>query len=709
MRTNRFTSVAAAMGMAVALAAPTSAQSTLHVDDDAAPGGNGQTWAASYRFLQDALASAADSGGAVTAIRVGQGIYTPDRDEANPDGTGDREETFQLINGLALMGGYAGLGAADPDERDIELYETILSGDLLGDDIPSYPFNNSENSYHVVTIMGTDDPAVDGLTVRAGNADGSLFPHESGGGVFLESSSATLSNCNIAGNFAINRGAGIYTAGGGLSLTDCVIRENRIEVWGPGTVPLGGGLFSDGSIATLENCTFVENVALKGMPHSGTSGFGGGLYNKNGSLSMINCTFSGNWAAIGGGLHNQESDAVVSDCRFTGNSGGGMFNDDSSPTVINCSFSGNDTSSVFGAGMSNLDSSPMVADCTFAANRGPGMYNAGANPTVIGCAFVGNVGVSGCKAGFCPGGGGMQNIHSSPTVVNCIFIGNRSDYGAGGMLNEHASDSTVVNCIFIGNLVDYYGSAMFNVYSSPTLTNCTIVDNVGALAAVVSAGDEYWGLSNPTVSNCVVRGSGPDQILDMILFGEKLFAETTVRYSDVEGGFAGVGNIDANPMFIREPDGGGDGYGDDPWTADVDEGSNDDYGDLRLSPGSPCIDAGHNWGVAEDLADLDGDGDSSELTPLSLDGNPRFADDPATADTGCGVPVVVDMGPYEFQGEPTEVVYADLTGDGFVGLDDFETLMVCWSSSDEPCCLADLDLDGTVGIVDFLLLLADWG
>jgi hypothetical protein len=71
--------------------------------------------------------------------------------------------------------------------------------------------------------------------------------------------------------------------------------------------------------------------------------------------------------------------------------------------------------------------------------------------------------------------------------------------------------------------------------------------------------------------------------------------------------------------------------------------------------------------------------------------------------------VVVDMGVYEFQGDPALVVFADLTGDGVVGFDDFETLLNCWSSPDEPCCLADLDLDGVVGVVDFLLMLAHWG
>ena len=54
-------------------------------------------------------------------------------------------------------------------------------------------------------------------------------------------------------------------------------------------------------------------------------------------------------------------------------------------------------------------------------------------------------------------------------------------------------------------------------------------------------------------------------------------------------------------------------------------------GDFRLSAGSPCIDAGHNWA-------------SAGLAATDLGGAPRFADDGATPDTGCGAPIVVDMG-----------------------------------------------------------------
>ncbi len=156
----------------VVLSSAAQAGAVLYVDDDAPPAGDGAGWGTAYRFLADALADA--SGGGISEIRVGQGTYQPDRDELNPGGTADREATFQLLNGVALMGGYAGFGAKDPDDRDTELYETILSGDLLGNDGPGEFEDNDENSYHVTTGSGTDETAgLDGFTITAGNANGS--------------------------------------------------------------------------------------------------------------------------------------------------------------------------------------------------------------------------------------------------------------------------------------------------------------------------------------------------------------------------------------------------------------------------------------------------------------------------------------------------------------------------------------------------------
>jgi hypothetical protein len=197
---------------------------------------------------------------------------------------------------------------------------------------------------------------------------------------------------------------------------------------------------------------------------------------------------------------------------------------------------------------------------------------------------------------------------------------------------------------------------MMSSASDTAVTNCTFVGNTATI-------DTTGGLGGgATVTNCILWGNTPN--------GVSAFA--TIAYSNVQGGFPGIGNMDADPLFV------------DP-----------DNGDYRLLPGSPCIDAGHNNAIVN-IADTD------------LGGYPRFADDPDTADTGCGVPVIVDMGGYEYQGNPADVTLADLNGDNVVGVDDFGALMDCWSSSDEPCCLADLDLDGVVGVVDFLILLANW-
>ena len=177
------------------------------------------------------------------------------------------------------------------------------------------------------------------------------------------------------------------------------------------------------------------------------------------------------------------------------------------------------------------------------------------------------------------------------------------------------------------------------------------------------------GISNrgvATATNCIFWDNSPDQVFDDV------GSVTTVRYTDVQDGFPGTGNIDADPMFV------------DP-----------DNGDFRLLPGSPCIDAGHNWAIAG-------------FTDNDLDGNPRFAADELDFDPGCGIPVVVDMGAYEYQGDPFPVKFGDINGDGVVGIADFLDLLAAWGACITDCCLADLDIDGDVGITDFLLLLANW-
>jgi hypothetical protein len=84
----------------------------LYVDDDAPGANDGSSWENAYNFLQDAL-TAADTLPRPVEIRVAQGTYKPDQGAGITPG--DREATFQLVNGVTIKGGYAGFGEPESD------------------------------------------------------------------------------------------------------------------------------------------------------------------------------------------------------------------------------------------------------------------------------------------------------------------------------------------------------------------------------------------------------------------------------------------------------------------------------------------------------------------------------------------------------------------------------------------------------------------
>ena len=176
----------------------------------------------------------------------------------------------------------------------------------------------------------------------------------------------------------------------------------------------------------------------------------------------------------------------------------------------------------------------------------------------------------------------------------------------------------------------------------------------------------YIDSGSPIVINCVLWGNTGDPQIS-----KDDDSSETVIYSDVQGGYPGTGNIDADPMF-KDPNG-----------PDNILGTADD--NLQLAYNSPCIDAGDNTAVPADTADLDGDGDTSERIPLDLAGHARFTDDPLTVDTGVAdppdYPAVVDMGAYEryeFCGDPSQALKGDLNLDCYIDLLDFGILCCNW-------------------------------
>ncbi len=408
----------------------------VYVDGRASGADNGTSWADAYNYLQDALTVAQYD----DEIWVAQGIYKPDEDSAHPNGTGSRTATFRLKNGVAVKGGYAGFGQPDPNARDFEVYETILSGDLDGNDVdvndPADLLDEptrAENCYHVVTGSGTDLTAVlDGFTITAGNADGS-YRHENGAGMYNESGSPTVRNCIFIRNAADYHAGGMYN--------------------------------TQASETTLTSCTFIENYGRA---------TGGGITNNHSSRpTLVSCTFS----------HNS-----------TGSNGGAMRNIDSSPTLTNCTFIGN-SARTYGGGMnshtthdSQTPCDLLLTNCTFSRNKsrvnGGGMYSYHASAMLTNCTFIGN------SAEY--NGGGMHNHGTSAMLTNCTFTGNWAGQFGGGMHNWNQSDVNLTNCIFSGNSADSGGAICNRRDCNPTLTSCILWGNAATQGDNICLALYHW-------------------------------------------------------------------------------------------------------------------------------------------------------------------------------------------------------------------------
>jgi predicted outer membrane repeat protein len=570
----------------------------IYVDARSTGATDGSSWENAYNYLQDALADA-NTAQKPIEIRAAQGIYKPDQG-ANQT-PGDRAATFHLINGVAIKGSYAGFGEPDPDARDIALYRTTLSGDLAANDadvndpaiLQDEP-SRADNSYHVVTGSGTDETAVlDGFSIVAGNANG---PDSwDGAGMYNVFCSPTVANCTFYGNMAYF-GGGMYNLDSNPNLIGCdFVKNYRGGMYNDNSSPkvvncaftnnvasgmLGGGVSNTWySSPTFTNCVFSQNQAREGgamynstdskptlinctfISNTATSTNGGAIYNNGSSVTLIGCIFTANSTSDrmgrGGAICNDWwSNLTMNNCRFNGNQaskeGGAIYNQMSDLTLSNCTFTQNcispagvPTAFAWGGAICNAsDSRTVLTDCIFVENMagsGGGMYNyPGGNVTLKGCSFLGNSGDS---------GGALDTSHCYATLVGCTFSGNLAAQSGGAIHSDLAKSLKVVNCLFCGNKATRGGALYMYYPTNTTLANCTFASNLATRGNVFACG----GLTTCELTNCIIwdephpiwvfdepgNGTGPPPAESNI----------SVTYSNVQGGWPGEGNIDADPCF----------------------------------------------------------------------------------------------------------------------------------------------------------------
>jgi hypothetical protein len=335
-----------------------------HVDAAATGEKNGFCWSDAFVVLQSALA-AAESG---DQIWMAAGSYLPDYDLNTGSHTGDRHASFRLQNDIVIQGGYAGYGAADPYERDIKKYETILSGDLMGNDTPGLSPENlltdssrSDNSWTVILASGVNRSTVlDGCTVYGGQADIKYSDEGYGGGIYMEWGNPTLKNCTFHANAAADSGGGILNDCGLPLLINCCFEGNYCG-WS------GGGLCNNSGSPTLQGCRFENNYA----------GTGAGLYNLTSSvLTLDRCTFNSNVTTYRGGgimIYEYGGQTILNNCLLTGNQApeGGAIGCDAEDigTLIlnNCTIAENEAENT-GGGIFSRYGGLAINNCIFWAN-----------------------------------------------------------------------------------------------------------------------------------------------------------------------------------------------------------------------------------------------------------------------------------------------------------------------------------------------------
>ena len=458
----------------------------IYVDKTASGNGNGTSWANAMDDLQLALNEATAS----SQIWVAKGVYYPSDCD-------DRSHSFDLPHGVEIYGGFAGSEPEtfDLSQRNLGLYETILSGDIgVADD-------SLDNSYHVVSTSSFRPDSyslTDGFTISKGHAD------------------------NL-------RGGGWYITGTTRLIIRHVIFKKNFAFYGGavGSIPL-----STGTVKTqFFNCSFENNRS---------SSKGGAIYSSLGTgsldISITDCQFSNNHSNSGGGaIFNEKLNAfgsfkmIVDGSDFTSNSsniGGAIMNqiysfEITGLSIENCDFTLNTSDQAGGAiyNVANLgpEESINYSNCNFISNStngaGGAIYQGISNDSIshtflTDCRFVSN---------FADKGGAVFNNisfgHNIDYVSGCVFHANLADNNGGAILNE-VNDSNgklsqqIISSLFASN-TGTNGGAISNIVDegdcTSSIMNATFYANEATQKGGAIFNENQDGISNSALVNCIFK------------------------------------------------------------------------------------------------------------------------------------------------------------------------------------------------------------
>jgi hypothetical protein len=340
-----------------------------------------------------------------------------------------------------------------------------------------------------------------------------------------------------------------------------VVLGTRVDADGHGSVVRFVSGEDGGAVLQGLSLTGGNGTAYRTGKYGGESRAGGGVFCANASSPLI-------------------ADCIISDNHVTAGSiaGGGIFcADGSSPLVDRCIIRNNELFNyvwnALGGGIAAFDSAPTISDCTVAANQvqgayvaGGGIYCSNSDAVIEMCRITHNVADDNGDGG---GGAGVFCRYSSPTITDCAIVGNRAIglmVNGGGLFCSSAASPYLLRCLIAENSAEGSTATSGGVCTngSATMDRCTIIKNWCSAEWGGGGIGVFWG--DPVLTSSIVWDNSPTSIADDDLSIE-------VEYSDVQGGWVGTSNIDADPLFC-----------------DVRCG----FADVGLASASPCLGTGKN-------------------------------------------------------------------------------------------------------------------
>jgi hypothetical protein len=446
------------------------------------------------------------------------------------------------------------------DEDTSHISATIINGSLP----------NHKDSGSVVTFNSCEDTTsvLTGFTITGGKGTRTSSNWRLGGGILCFHSTAAILNNIIRNNDIADW---VYTGGGGLTaigngegndyviIRNNIISDNRCEssIWSVG----GAAYFEQNAV--IENNLIKDNLIY--YTGAGYGALGGGIYAFYQDITFYFSLVIKNNIIAGNSIHAINSEG--------GWGGGvdliGVHVDFQKNKVINNSIIS--LLFAYGTGARVVGCSPnsVIADNEFISNNTPDN-----TPVKV------------------LGGGLLVAISDSVLIVNNKFAGNKAEWG-GGLLLYSSTDALIDKNTFSSNFATQ-GGAFNAILSDFTFQNNIVKQNSGdlggglylrsptgksssefELCAMTHQGkvnrpaEIFDGiplvLNNTIVNNTAVTSGGAVRsfysggiLANNIMWGNTASSGSQISqsgslvvcFNDIEGGFAGYKNINADPMFL---------------------------------------------------------------------------------------------------------------------------------------------------------------